>query len=289
MNAKDLICLLAYPAKHSLSPLIHNTAFQAMGLSYIYTAFEVSPASLQNAVLGIRGLGIKGASVSMPHKQNIIVYLDGIAGAAELTGAVNTIQAIDGSLIGLNTDGLGHMAALKSKGIDIKGLKLVVAGAGGAGKAIIAEAALSGAREISIFNRKGGGNFSEAIALAKSLKERTAAEIALYDIEDKERFYAEIASADVFTNATSVGMKPAEACSIVEDDYPFHSGLTVFDTVYNPLKTKLLTIAEKNGCGTVNGVEMLLYQGAEQFQIWTGAAFPLESVKSALNDFLEGR
>jgi shikimate dehydrogenase len=286
---QDLICLLAYPAKHSLSPLIHNTAFQEMGLAYIYAAFEVPPASLQNAVLGIRGLGIKGASVSMPHKQSVIAYLDGIAGAAELTGAVNTIQTLDGRLIGLNTDGLGHMAALKSKGIDIKGLKLTIAGAGGAGKAIIAEAALAGAREVSIFNRKSGENFSEAIALAERLKERTAAEIALYDIEDKERFYAEIASADIFTNATSVGMKPSEACSIVEDGYPFHSGLTVFDTVYNPLKTKLLTIAEKNGCRTVHGLEMLLYQGAEQFQIWTGLPFPLESVKNALNKYLEGR
>jgi quinate/shikimate dehydrogenase len=285
---EELICLLAYPARHSLSPLIHNTAFQEMDLPFIYAAFEVPPPSLRNAVLGLRGLGIKGASVSMPHKQSIIPYLDEISGTAELIGAVNTVYVAGGRLIGRNTDGLGHISALKGKGVEIKGSHLVVAGAGGAGKAIAAEAALSGAKKISIFNRKGA-NFSEAVALVSKLRGKSAAEFSVFDLADRDRFYEEIAAADIFTNATNVGMKPMEGESIAQESAAFHSALTVFDTVYNPPRTKLLAAAEDKGCVTVNGAEMLLYQGAEQFQIWTGRPFPLAAVKNVLNNFQAGQ
>jgi shikimate dehydrogenase len=279
----EVISLLALPARHSLSPAIHNAAFEKLGLPYVYVAFEVPEEALEDAVLGLKALGIKGASVSMPYKQRIIPYLNEISGAAKLTGAVNTIKITDGKLIGCNTDGLGHIGALKSKGIDIKGSKLVIAGAGGAGKAIIAEAAFKGAKEISVFNRAGGTNFVEALKLSDKLSEATGIRPAVYDLEDKEKLYAEIASADIFTNATSIGMKPRDNESITA---AFHKGLAVFDSVYNPVKTKLLTEAEDFGCVTVNGVEMLLHQGAEQFKIWTGHPFPMEYVRNAIAKYL---
>jgi shikimate dehydrogenase len=274
----EVISLLAFPARHSLSPAIHNAAFEILGLPYVYVAFEVPEESLENAVLGLKALGIKGASVSMPYKQRIIPYLDEISGTAKLTGAVNTVRITDGKLTGCNTDGLGYIGALRSKRVDIKGSKLVIAGAGGAGKAIIAEAAFNGAREISVFNRTGV-NFIEAAELSDILSEVTGVRPAVYDLEDKERLDTEITSADIFTNATSIGMKPKENESV---PIAFHKGLTVFDSVYNPVKTKLLTEAEEFGCVTVNGVEMLLHQGAEQFKIWTGQPFPMEYVRNAI-------
>ncbi|MDR2401264.1 MAG: shikimate dehydrogenase [Deferribacteraceae bacterium] len=288
VSVKDIVCLLAYPAKHSLSPLIHNTAFEKTALPFFYTAFDVPPNSLQNAILGVRALGIKGAGVSMPHKQNIIRYLDEISDTSELTGAVNTVNHLDGRLIGHNTDGLGYVGALRSRGVEIKGAKLVVAGSGGAGKAIIAQAALSGAKEIAVFNRRESPNFSEAVELATRLKGCLHTKIAVCDIGDKQRFYGEISSADVFTNATSVGMKPNENSSVIAERSVFHKGLIVFDSVYNPIRTKLLEMAESAGCVTVNGVEMLLYQGAEQFQIWTELSFPMDFVKSRIYPLLEG-
>ncbi|MDR2104505.1 MAG: shikimate dehydrogenase [Deferribacteraceae bacterium] len=276
---KAIICLLAYPAKHSLSPLIHNTAFERCGLPYFYTIFETPPQSIQNAVLGIRALGIKGASVSMPHKQSVMQYLDELSASVLLVGAVNTINAVDGKLIGFNTDGAGFIGALKDRGINIDGAKLVIAGSGGAGRGIIAQAALSGVKQIAVFNRKSQ-NYAETLQLISRLEKLSSAELTLYDIEDKTSFYDEISSADIFANATSVGMK--EDRSIVEDFSIFHKELTVFDSVYNPIETALLKGAKSAGCMTVNGVEMLLHQGAEQFSIWTGAPFPLEFVKPLL-------
>ncbi|OOM11805.1 shikimate dehydrogenase [Clostridium saccharobutylicum] len=275
-----LIGLLATPIKHTSSPKMHNEAFQYLGLDYAYLAFEVGNDGLEAAVNGLKSMQARGCNVSMPNKTVIHKYLDKLSPAAELTGAVNTVINDNGVLTGTITDGVGYMRSLKERGFDVIGKKMTIVGAGGAATAIEVQAALDGVKELSIFNKKDEF-YERAVETVKKINEKTNCKATLYDLDDKEALRREIADSFIFTNATGVGMKPLLGQTYIKKDM-LRPDLIVSDVVYAPTKTRLLEIAEEVGCPTINGLGMMLFQGAEAFKLWTGQEMPIEHMKEFL-------
>lgn len=277
----ELIGLMAYPIRHSLSPEMQNKALEKVGLPYTYMAFEVDNSTFADAIAGLKALKMRGTGVSMPNKQLACEYVDELTPAAKLVGAINTIVNDNGFLRGYNTDGTGHIRAIKESGFDIKGKTMVLVGAGGAATAIGAQAAIEGIKEIKLFNRKDEF-FERAVAFAKRVNENTNCVVTVTDLGDQDAFAAAIAKADILTNGTKLGMKPLENESIITDTHMLRPGLLVTECVYNPHITKLLQQAQQAGCKTIDGYGMLLWQGAEQFKLWTGKEFPLEYIKQVM-------
>lgn len=271
----ELIGLMAYPIRHSLSPEMQNKALEKAGLPFTYMAFEVDNDSFPGAIEGLKALKMRGTGISMPNKQLACEYVDELTPAAKLVGAINTIVNDDGYLRGYNTDGTGHIRAIKESGFDIKGKTMVLLGAGGASTAIGAQGAIEGLKEIKLFNRRDEF-FDKALAFAQRVNENTDCVVTVTDLADQQAFAEALASADILTNGTKVGMKPLENESLVNDISLLHPG------VYNPHMTKLLQQAQQAGCKTIDGYGMLLWQGAEQFTLWTGKDFPLEYVKQVM-------
>lgn len=278
----ELIGLIATPIRHSKSPTMHNEAFAKLGLDYAYLAFEVGTEQLEDAVKGFKALGVRGYNVSMPNKTVIGKYLDKLSPAAELCGAVNTVVNDNGVLTGNITDGIGYMRSLKDKGFDVIGKKMTIVGAGGAATAIEIQAALDGVKEISIFNRKDEF-WDRALQNVKNINEKTNCKATLFDLDDKEALRREIADSYLFANATGVGMKPLEGQMVIPDASYLHPDLIVTDVVYMPTKTKLLEVAEEVGCPCMNGLGMMLYQGAAAFKMWTGEDMPIAYMKEILH------
>ena len=278
----ELIGLIATPIRHSKSPTMHNEAFAKLGLDYAYLAFEVGTEQLEDAVKGFKALGVRGYNVSMPNKTVIGKYLDKLSPAAELCGAVNTVVNDNGVLTGNITDGIGYMRSLKDKGFDVIGKKMTIVGAGGAATAIEIQAALDGVKEISIFNRKDEF-WDRAVQNVKNINEKTNCKATLFDLDDKEALRREIADSYLFANATGVGMKPLEGQMVIPDASYLRPNLIVTDVVYMPTKTKLLEVAEEVGCPCMNGLGMMLYQGAAAFKMWTGEDMPIAYVKEILH------
>ncbi|MGY3704057.1 quinate/shikimate dehydrogenase [Vagococcus martis] len=276
-----LIGLMATPIKHSLSPTMHNEAFAKLGLDYVYLAFEVGNNELEQAVEAIRALGMRGSNVSMPNKQKVIQYLDKLSPAAEMVGAVNTIVNDDGVLMGHITDGTGFMSGLAQSDINIIGKKMTICGAGGAATAIEIQAALDGVKELSIFNRKDD-HYSNAERVVQLINEKTDCQATLFDLADNEALESEINNSQIFTNATGVGMKPLEGQSLIKNTDVLRPDLVVADVVYVPSETQLLKDAKANGCRTVNGLGMMLWQGAAAFKLWTGEDMPVDYIKNLL-------
>ena len=276
----ELIGLMAYPIRHSLSPEMQNKALEKAGLPFTYMAFEVDNDSFPGAIEGLKALKMRGTGVSMPNKQLACEYVDELTPAAKLVGAINTIVNDDGYLRGYNTD-TGHIRAIKESGFDIKGKTMVLLGAGGASTAIGAQGAIEGLKEIKLFNRRDEF-FDKALAFAQRVNENTDCVVTVTDLADQQAFAEALASADILTNGTKVGMKPLENESLVNDISLLHPGLLVTECVYNPHMTKLLQQAQQAGCKTIDGYGMLLWQGAEQFTLWTGKDFPLEYVKQVM-------
>lgn len=276
-----LIGLLGTPISHSLSPTMHNEAFTRLGLDYVYLAFEVGNQSLPDVLKGLRAMNVRGFNVTMPNKTLVCKYLDKLSPAAELAGSVNTVVNDGGILTGHITDGIGYMRGLKEANIDIIGKKMTIAGAGGAATAICIQAALDGVREISIFNKKDEF-FDRAEKTAIDITSKTNCKVKIYDIDDLDKLREEISSSSIFTNATSVGMKPLEGESVIPDPTMLHSDLVVSDIIYIPKKTRLLEMAEEQGCRTINGLAMMLWQGAKAFEIWTGEEMPVDEIKKLL-------
>ena len=278
-----LIGLLATPIRHSMSPTMHNNAFAMLGLNYAYLAFEVGQKELPSAVQAIRTLEMRGANISMPNKQAILPLLDDLAPAAKLAGAVNTVVNDHGKLTGYTTDGIGFMQALAAENIDLRGEKLVLAGAGGAGTPIAIQAALDGVKEIVIVNRTTDPQGSQALKNVKIINEQTNAHARFVPLADQAQFKAELADATIYCDATGVGMKPLTDQSLITDPSWLREDLIVYDTVYAPRTTKLMTIAQTAGVRHVfNGLGMMLYQGAEAFQLWTGQAMPVQEIADLL-------
>lgn len=225
---------------------------------------------------------VRGSNVSMPNKTVVHKYLDKLSPAAELCGAVNTIVNDNGVLTGHITDGIGCMSALKDAGVDIIGKKITIVGAGGAATAIQVQAALDGVAEISIFNKKDKF-FENAEKTVEKLNSKTNCKVSLYDLDDLNKLKEEIASSVLMINATGVGMKPLEGITYIPDTSFFRPELVVLDIVYAPRETALLKLAKSAGCRTMNGLGMMLFQGAAAFKMWTGKDMPIDYMKEILD------
>ena len=278
----ELIGLMAYPIRHSSSPAMHNEAFAYLGLDYAYLAFEVDHDTLEDAIKGLRALKMVGSNVSMPNKTVVGQYLDKLSPAAELCGAVNTIVNNNGVLTGHITDGIGYMKSLKDNNIDVIGKKITIVGSGGAATAIEVQAALDGVAEISIFNIKDKfwDNANETV---HKISEKTNCKVTLSDLADLDKLKSEIADSYLFTNATGMGMKPLEGQTYIPDKSFFRPDLIVTDVVYSPRETAMLKMAKEVGCKTMNGMGMMLFQGAAAFEMWTGKEMPIEHMKEVLD------
>jgi len=285
ISGKTKVCaLIGYPVDHSLSPIIQNASFRHLGLDYVYVAFNVQPEELKGAILGVKSLGIYGLNVTMPHKISVIQYLDELDDDARRVGSVNTILNLNGKLIGYTTDGIGALNALKYAGVDPSGKKIVILGAGGASRSISFTLA-EWAYEIVILNR----TLERAISLINDIKGALGAEINIRASQfNDENLKVELKDADILINATSIGMKPEETETPVKREF-LRKDLVVFDIVYDPLETRLLREAKTIGAKTIDGLSMLIHQGAASFEIWTGFRAPIEVMReAALKKIREG-
>lgn len=266
---KKVFAVFGDPIEHSLSPVMHNAAFKALAMDCTYHAFRVSRENLKDAIKGAHAMGFGGLNLTVPLKEEAlkIVQPDPLAAAM---GAVNTVDFKYG-IRGYNTDGKGAERALVDAGVKIEGAKVLIVGAGGAARGIGFQLA-SGGAEVIIANRTP----ERAIQLAEDVA--VAGNVKGCGLEQVDEL---IASSEVLINCTTLGMHPQVETTIATAKQ-MHAGLVVFDIVYNPLKTKLLTEAEKAGARTVSGVMMLVYQGAEAFRIWTGLEPPVEVMTEAV-------
>ncbi len=255
--------IIGDPVSHSLSPIMHNLAFRELGIKAVYGAFRVSPHNLSKAIEGVKALNIKGLSVTIPHKETIMEYLDEIDPVALKIGAVNTVLNKEGTLMGYNTDWIGVIKAFEKKNIEIKNKKAVLIGAGGASKAIIYALIKKEIAEIEVYNR----TFEKAKMLEEKFK------ILAKPWQELKNAYG-----DIIIQGTSVGLKSWE--TPVQEEVISRFKVAV-DIVYFPLKTKFLTLAEKYG-QIIDGLQILLYQGVEQFKIWTGVLPPIEIMEKAI-------
>jgi shikimate dehydrogenase len=278
---KQIFGVFGDPIAHSLSPIMHNSAFSAIGMDCIYHAFKVRPDKLEKAILGAEAMGFGGLNLTVPLKE-VALKLDCIKldPLAERIGAVNTIVFGETREIkGYNTDGLGAKQALREAAVEIRGSKIVVAGAGGAARAIAFQLAADGA-EIIVINRTEG----RAIELAQDIS--ATALPGKVEGRGLSGLKTLLQDADVLINTTTLGMHPNADTTIATAE-ELHSGLTVFDIVYNPLETRLLKEAKASGAKPVSGVSMLVYQGAEAFRLWTGIEPPVELMKKTVLEALQ--
>ena len=275
ISGKTRVCgVIGDPIEHSLSPAIQNAAFEQLKLDYVFLAFKVKAGEAENAMHGIRCLGIHGINVTMPHKNAVIAHLDKVDETTKFLGSVNTILNDNGKLCGFSTDGIGAVNALKENGVKLSGKKLVLLGAGGAAKAI-ASAFAKEVREIILLNRTS----EKAKELTEALSKRFGKKIAGERLTPKA-LQKHLEGTDVLINATSVGMHPQAGQSLVAPQW-LKPSLTIMDIVYDPLETKLAKDAKAAGARVVSGVEMLIYQGAASFEVWTGYKAPIEVMRKA--------
>lgn len=257
--------------------IIQEAAFRALDLPFRYLTIEVKPEDLAKAMDGLRAMNMKGINITMPHKTKVLQYLDAVAADAALMGAVNTVYAKDGKLFGENTDGKGFLLSLKNGGIEIKGKKIIMLGAGGASRAISVELANAGASHITIVNR----DKQRGEELAALLNEKTSlkADFVLWDKE-----YKIPEDADILVNGTSIGFYP-NADEKPNIDYDsIKADMLVCDVIPNPPRTLFLQEAEKRGCKTFDGLTMLVNQGVLGFRFWTGMDAPADVMTKALKE-----
>ncbi len=264
----QLYGIIGFPVRHSLSPLMHNTAFEALGINAVYLAFETM--NLKGVIKAMKALTIMGMSVTIPHKTSIIPYLDELHPLAKQIGAVNTIVNHEGRLIGYNTDATGALAALERR-VDMKGLRCLILGAGGAARSI--GFALKGVgANLWITNRTA----SKAKALAEALG------CGSIDWDEMGGF-----ETDLIVQATPVGMAPhTNACPVPET--LLKPGTVVMDIIYNPLETRLVKIARSRDCIVIDGLSMFVRQGVEQFRLWTRTDPPVSLMEKVVTEALKG-
>ncbi|MBQ7927127.1 MAG: shikimate dehydrogenase [Methanobrevibacter sp.] len=280
MNIKgstNIVGLIGHPVEHSFSPPMHNAAFEALGMDYAYVAFDVNPNNLKSAIEGAGALNIKGFNVTIPHKIEVMQYLDELDDVAELIGAVNTIDFKN--LKGYNTDGIGAIRAIEEVS-SVKNKNVLVAGAGGASRAISFYLAKFGANSITILNR----NVDKAKSLASDISDSGLISEVKSDAISNISDY--LNDSDILVDTTPLGMHPHVDDEPIATAENMHDDLVVFDAVYNPNETVLLKEAIKAGAKPVYGIKMLLYQGVESFKIWTGQDAPVDVMEKALNEYL---
>lgn len=269
--------LIGYPVKHSKSPLMHNTAFEVLGLDWTYELFEVKEDEVEEAFSDLKALGVAGFNCTMPDKIKAFELADEVSRETKLIGAANTIVNVDGKFVAYNTDGIGFVNALKDKGFDVKGKTITILGSGGAASAIIVQCAIDSAEEINVLSIKDKF-WDKAQELVDNIIEETQTNINLIEMTD-ETIEECIMKSSLLCNATPVGMAPNEDACLIKDLGLLRTDLVVVDIIYNPLETKLYKMAKVNGCKVLNGIEMLIHQGAASFRLWTGMDMPLEAVR----------
>ncbi len=271
--------IIGNPIEHTLSPIMHNAAFQSLGLDYVYLPFRVEAAALKAAVNGLRAVNLAGFNVTIPHKVAIIPLLDDMAPLAEKIGAVNTVVNTKGVLKGYNTDAGGFLRALLAQDVAPEEKKVVILGAGGAARAISFALAERGAR-LTIINR----SVDHAQACVTKIREHFGAAPKALSLNESNLEMA-LLDADVVVNTTSLGMSPA----ISETPMPgglLRPGMVVFDIVYNPVETRFLKEARNAGAKVIDGLDMLVEQGALAFELWTGEKAPAKIMKQSLVEVL---
>lgn len=271
-----LTCLLGSPVSHSISPAMHNTAFEVLDLDYSYMAFDISEAQIKNAIDALKLLNCRGFNLTMPLKTAVIPYLDELSEAARLSHSVNTCVFEDGKLIGHTTDGIGFMDALKDSGINYQDKVITILGAGGAATSIIVQAALDGVSKINIFKRKNA-TFDKIVDFADKITRATNCDVFVFDMADATTLEFCLQESDILINGTNVGMGDDDT-SLVPIEF-LRKELIVTDVIYHPAYTKLLRDAKSLGCKVMNGKYMLLYQGAAAFKLWTGKDMPIDLIK----------
>jgi shikimate dehydrogenase len=271
-----LTCLLGSPVSHSISPAMHNTAFEALGLDYSYMAFDVTEDKIKEAVDALRLLNCRGFNLTMPLKTAIIPYLDDISESARLAHSVNTCVFENGKLIGHTTDGLGFLEAMKDSDINYKDKVITVLGAGGVATSIIAAAALDGVSKINVFKRKNA-TFEKTVDFADRITRGTDCDVFVFDMADTTTLEFCLQESDILINGTNVGMGDDDN-SLIPPEF-LYKELIVTDTIYHPEYTRLLRDAKEIGCKVMNGKYMLLYQGAAAFKLWTGEDMPIDLIK----------
>ena len=284
ITGKTEICgVIGDPIEHTMSPVMHNAAFKKLGLDYVYIPFRVKKEELGEAVRGMRALNIRGFNVTIPHKVAIIPLLDKLDTLAEKIGAVNTVVNDNGVLSGYNTDGAGFLQAMLEHGLEPKGKNIIMIGAGGASRALSFALAERGGNLV-ILNRLL--EFEWAEELARKLSHTFKREVKAVELDEANLSKA-LEGADILVNATSVGMSPDVDGTLVPKRL-LRPDLAVFDIVYNPIKTRLLREAEEAGAMTVDGLNMLAWQGVIAFEKWSGRKAPLELMRREATRVLEG-
>lgn len=278
-STTSLYGIFGHPVEHSLSPVMHNNGFSDLDLDCVYVAFDILPSNIAEAVSAVRALGISGVNVTIPHKQRIMTYLDEISSDAMLVGAVNTISNVDKRLIGFNTDVGGFLRALKSDlNFTPEGTKVFLVGAGGASRAVIVGLCRNYVSEVVIANR----TLSKAEDLSKEFSDHfPKVSFKAIMLSDEERIKQNIVGSDIVINSSSAGMKRENPLDLPLYLLPKHAG--IYDLVYDPTDTPLVKDAKKLGLRAHSGHSMLLYQGVEAFEIWTGLTAPVDTMKKALD------
>lgn len=280
MSAKnyksELVGVFGYPVAENPTIVMQEAAFKALGLDYRYLTIEVNPEDLETAIAGMKAMNFKGINLTIPHKVTVLNYLDEVAEDAALMGAVNTVVNEGGLLIGENTDGKGFIKALVlDGGTDPEGKSFLVMGAGGAARAICVELALNGAQKITVVSRRE----EQGRALVNLVNDHTQTKAEWFSWTQA---YVIPADTDVVVNATPIGLYPdVDPKANIDYDSITHK-MIVCDVIPNPPQTAFLKEAQKRGAKTLDGLSMLVYQGAIGFRLWTGQEAPIEVMKAAL-------
>lgn len=264
-----LVGIFGHPIEHTFSPAMHNAAFDRLGLDWCYLPFHVLPERLGGAVEAVRALGLRGVNVTVPHKEAVIRYLDRVDEEAARIGAVNTVVNEDGVLTGYNTDGKGFVMSLKEAGMAVCKKKVIVLGAGGAARAVCFSLLSAGVSDILVVNR----TVERAGQLAGDINSVRKAASAAGSISSTAGY-------DMLVNTTSLGLHDEDPMPVEES--LLISELFVCDLIYNPARTRLMAVAEKRGCNTINGLGMLLWQGVLAFELWTGMMPPVSVMRDVL-------
>ena len=278
-----IIGVIGHPIKQSFSPLMHNISFELSGLNYLYLPFDVPPAALKDAMKGMNALGIKGFNVTVPLKEKVLPLLKDVSEEASIIGAVNTIVNDEGILRGYNTDVYGVIESLLPYKEEIVGAKVAVIGAGGAARGVIyALIRTFKVGQITIINRTDqiGESLKEYFSAKMLFTEMKSLPLAPPDLVETFR------DSKLIVNTTSMGMYPNIDDSATTIKESFMKGQIVFDVVYNPVKTKLLRLAESQGATIVTGLKMFVEQGAKSYELWTGQKMPIDKVYKAIESYL---
>ncbi len=260
------LCIIGYPIEHTFSPNMHNFISEMVGADYVYSAFEVKPEDLGDAVRGIRALGIAGGNVTAPHKKAVMGYLDEVSEQAQLLGSVNTIVNKDGRLIGYNTDADGFLMSLTANGVSVSGRDILIFGAGGVTMPTVIRLIQEKPASITVINR--------TVSKAERLRDEVKASVG-FEINTEKK----LSRYDVVINTTSAGMEPQLDKMPTDDLSVIDKNTAVADMIYNPEKTLFLQEAEKRGAKIINGLGMLIYQGIIAYELFTGVKLDRDMYK----------